>query len=307
MTAPRSDEARAVNVTLDKAAYEPGEPIGMTLTWGEPAPASEPAKLRIGWSCPISSLPERLAKFPGTTYIRIFRKAGLGPPAWADLDVIPKDVVVHVSVKDRGLPVAQWLAARPPTWTVPVVFTLDHEPEQQDSGDPLPAEYREEWAELCNQLAGHSRRGEIILCPTFTRYAAELDPIKKVAWFENFGQVVDLPGVDAIGMDVYDPGSTAYQTSTEMYDWSCDFAEAHGKDLYGAEWGRDREGSDVSGAQAGTVCAQKMRDDIAYLRTRPRVRAVAWFYTGGDNLDTGAGGGPRLPEREALAELIAGQ
>lgn len=290
--------ARGVTVRTDRPAYELGEPINITLEWAEAGaePEPEPAELLVGWSCPISNLASRLRQFPGTKYIRIFRQAGQGLPTWAQLEPIPGDVTVHLSVKDRGLPIGDWLSSRPARWTAPLLFTLDHEPEQQDGGDPTPAEYVDEWAELCDSLADHPRREQIVLTPTFTRYAAEVGSDRD-AWYQDFGRVVEL-AVDAVAFDVYNSGST-YQTSAQMFAWAVGFATQHGLPLYIAEWGRERKGGDD-----GTVCAQRMRDDVAYLRRQPQAFGIAWFYTGGDNLDTGANGGPRTPERQALAELI---
>lgn len=256
------------------------------------------SRLRIGWSCPLDELASRYTMFPGTKFVRIFMGPGEGLPPWSAFSMLANDVQLQVSVKERGLNWPAWIASRPARFTVDTIGTIDHEPEQQDSGDPSPAEFWDEWRELCAQAGGIDK---LILAPTFTRYAAEKGA-DRATWYQNFGRVVELDGIGAVGWDIYNYANDRYLTSAEMFDWCADFAEARNLDMFVSEWGRRRLSFDN-----GTQCAQRMHEDAAYARTR-RIRGMSWFYKGSDNLDTaGTGGTPRLPERNALAKLIQEQ
>jgi hypothetical protein len=259
--------------------------------------AQAPAKLLVGWCPPdstVAQLGPMLAKFPGTKLVRLYSKTTL--PSWTSgiLPMVGADVTLHVSFKTWPVNVAGWLTSRPTNRRTPFYLTLDHEPEQQDSGDPAPAEYRAEWRELTAALAGHPRRGEVMLTPVYTEYAATRGS-RAASWYGDFGVVSGFDGVDTVGFDIYNNSTQAYRTASNMFGFALAHARQHGKPLVVAEWGIERIASD----DTGSLCAQRMREHATYFAAQPEARALAWFYRGGDNLDT------RAPEKKALTDLIA--
>lgn len=256
----------------------------------------ERSALQVGWSPPnstVTDLTAQLAKFPGTKFVTLYSGPGGGLPSWTSgiLPLVPADATLSLSIKDWPVGVAAWLSARP-TGLPPFYLTLDHEPEQQDSGDPTPAEFRQEWQELIAALAGHPRRAEVRLMPTFTEYAAT-EGGNAATWEANFGVVSGYAGVDAVGFDIYDTGYPSYRTPQQAYGFALSHAAKYGRDLIIRERGIARKGTDD-----GTQVARNMRDQCAYLAANPRVRGWSWFYRGGQILDT------RLPEKQALTDLI---
>jgi hypothetical protein len=239
-----------------------------------------------------------LNKFPGTKWITLFIPPGGALPSWTTgmLSLIPRDATLSISIKDWPSNVAGWLAARPVSWVTPFYFTLDHEPEQQDSGDPTPTEFQAEWRELGESLRGHERRAEIRLTPTYTEYYAVRN---ETTWLRDFGVVSGYQDVDAVAFDIYDTGYSSYRTTEEAYAFMLRHARTVGKPCFVRERGIERKGADASGPNAGTVCAANMRAQAQYLADQPNVVGWSWFYRGGQILDT------RLPEKQALTDLIA--
>lgn len=267
--------------------------------WKPPA-----INFQVGWSPPNSNptdLNAMLAKYPNTKLVTLYMAPGAGLPSWTSglLAAVPRDATLSLSVKDWPLNVAGWLAGRPASWTTPFLFTLDHEPEQQDSGDPTPIEFQEEWQDLCESLAGHSRRSEILLTPCYTEYAATLNAEIAPNWLRDFGCVSSFEGIDAVAFDIYDTGYAAYRSTQQAYAFALAHARSAGKPLLVRERGISRKGADASGPSAGTACAQAMRDQCAYLNAQPDVLGWSWFYRGGQILDS------RLPEKQALTDMIA--
>ncbi|MFF0823057.1 glycosyl hydrolase [Micromonospora haikouensis] len=269
---------------------------GHTATATAVLSVREPAPL--GWSPPNSTagdLSAMLGRFPSPPLVRLYSPAGAGLASWSGplLTCAPRSATLVYSFKDppASVDVAGWLSARPAAWTSPLYLCWAHEPEQGPSaGDPLPAEFREGWRVLVAQLAGHRRRREVRLLPVFTEYAAR----RSSTWWSDFGQVTALPGVDAVGFDIYDTGYSAYRSPVERNDFALAIARRVGKPLVVAEWGIARKASDPD----GTVCARAMRDNMTYLRRQPDVDAVSWFYRGDCNLDG------REPERKAFVDLM---
>lgn len=271
----------------------------------------------LGWCPPDSTVAEvqRMAtRYPRPRVMRLYSGAGKGLASWSGLLAqVPANTVLHYSFKDwtAASPTAirDWLSARPTSRRGVVdVVTLDHEPEQQDSGDPTPAEFRREWKELVDALADHPRRREVWLVPVFTEYAAR----RQASWWTDFGVVAGYPGVDAVGFDIYDTGYERYRTPVERNDFALATARKVGKPLLIPEWGIQRKLTLKSGAaydRDGTVCAQAMRDNMTYLRAQPDVPLAAWFHRGDCNLAatlTGPDGRTYVRDREraAFADLM---
>ncbi|MFI2664879.1 glycosyl hydrolase [Micromonospora carbonacea] len=269
---------------------------GHTATASTVLAVGQPALL--GWSPPNSTagdLSAMLARFPSPPLVRLYSPAGAGLASWSGslLTCAPRDATLVYSFKDRPatLDVAGWLSARPAAWTAPIYLCWAHEPEQGPSaGDPTPVEFQQGWRDLAAALAGHRRRREVRLLPVFTEYAAR----RSSTWWADFGQVAALPGVDAVGFDIYDTGYPAYRSPVERNDFALSTARRVGKSLVVAEWGIARKASDPDGTQ----CARAMRDNMTYLRRQPDVDAVSWFYRGDCNLDA------RTPERQAFVDLM---
>lgn len=258
-----------------------------------------PSRLQVGWCPPNTNntdLTNQLGKFPDTKYIRLFSSTGL--PGWASsyLSIPPADATLHISFKSWPQNVAAWLDGRPTNRRTPFYLTLDHEPEQQDSGDPTPAQFQQEWRELIAALQGHPRRGEVLLTPVYTEYAATKGS-NASRWYPDFGVVSSYEGVDATSFDIYNTGYSTYRSPEQMFGFALAHARAHSKPLVVAEWGIERKGADASGSNAGTQCAQVMRDHATYAAAQG-IRGLSWFYRGNCHLDN------RLPERQALTDLI---
>jgi hypothetical protein len=274
----------------------------LTLADGTPVDyaGDAPPRLQVGWCPPNTNstdLQAQMGKFPGTKFMRLFSSGGL--PSWTGsyLNLVPADVTIQLSFKTWPQDVSAWLTSRPANRRTPFYLILDHEPEQQDGGDPTPAQYKQEWQELIAALRGHPRRGEVLLTPTYTEYAATKGS-NAARWYPDFGVVSSYEGVDAVGFDIYNTGYNSYRTPEQMFAFALDHARSHELPLVVAEWGIERKGPDASGPNAGTQCAQLMRDQAHYLAGQPEARGLAWFYRGGCNLDT------RAPEKQALTDII---
>ena len=248
----------------------------------------------LGW-CPVNSNPtdlaDMLARYPNPKLVRYYKDPGAGLPSWSEVSQVPATTPIWFSFKDwdpvtSPQKVRDFYAARPTArknaGTVDRL-TIDHEPEQDPgAGDPLPADFQREWQELGAAVRGHARRSEIKLVPVFTEYYARRNA---TTWWTSYGIVASYADVDEIGFDVYDTGYPSYRTVTERNDFMLSQARRAEvkKPLSIAEWGIKRKPSTSSGADydlTGSLAAQAMRDQMAYLRTQPDVGVVAWFYRG---------------------------
>lgn len=214
--------------------------------------------------------------------VRVFSAPGKGIMAWDSpiLAALPDDVTLIYSVKDWPVDVYGWLSKRPTRFTKPVFFCVDHEPEQGPTkGDPDPATYQAQWRDCITKLANHPRRSEILLTPIFTEYYAKKYP----GTFEsNFFVVASYEGIDAIGFDIYDTTYAEYRTAEERNRVPLMYARRVDKPLVIAEWGIEDKTYDTN----DTIRPIVIRENMYYLRSLPdnRVKAVAWFHTGGDAL-----------------------
>ncbi|NBE80315.1 glycoside hydrolase family 26 protein [Micromonospora rubida] len=302
---------RSVTTTL--ATLRPGQSAQVTIEAVDPdsrtvaVTVSVRSPTLLGW-CPPDSTTAQIRAMTGRyarpQVMRLYTGAGGGIAPWSSgiLTQVPAGCPVHYSFKDwtsaSPAAVREWLSARPAgRRDVVDLVTLDHEPEQQTAGDPSPAEFRQQWQELVGALAGHPRRAEVWLVPVFTEYAAR----RQASWWDDFGQVAAMPGVDAVGFDIYDTGYERYRTPAERNDFALAAARRVGKPLVVAEWGIKRKPTLKGGKPYdpdGALCAQAMRDNVAHLRAQPDVPFVEWFHRGDCNLDA------RGPERQAFVDLM---
>lgn len=313
---------RTVTLTgrvTDKAGHATTKTVTLTVNTPDP--------LILGYSpnnSTTADLTDILGRYPNPKLVRLYSGVGEGIAAWTDpvISMVPNTAVLWYSFKDWDATtspqqIRDWLTAKPAARAdTRTLLTLDHEPEQQDAGDPTPAQFRQEWQELVAALANHPRRGELWLVPIFTEYNARRD----AAWWADFGVVASYTGVDAIGFDVYDTGYERYRTTTERNDFMLSQARRVEvkKPLVIGEWGIKRKPSLNSGADydlTGSLAAQAMRDQMTYLRQQPDVAYVSWFYRGFLRLHTTLtydGTGPhagetyvRDTERAAFVDLLA--
>ena len=200
---------------------------------------------RVGWCPGDRTVSDMLVRYPGTSVVRVFVGPGKPIPAW-DGDVLgplaKQGVAVHLSFKTWDRAAVLRLVDGKPTG-LPLILTFGHEPEQGPARGDLPLEqWRARWAELVALLAGHPRRAELLLAPVYTRYW----------WQERPGDLRWLvtDGVDAVGWDVYNNGST-YRTPDDLLAIPRQIAARTGLPYLIPELGAVRlPGDDGSGRQA---------------------------------------------------------
>lgn len=283
-------------------------------TTASPSPTTSPAPVTypvdLGWSAPggtAASINDLTTRYGAPDVVRLYSTPGSGLKSWtgAVMGAVPRDATIMYSFKDWPVNVSAWMSSRPADWTSTVYLTLDHEPEQgTSSGDPTPAAYRQEWSELLAQVANHPRRAEYKLTPIFTEYYAKRHAD---TFWADFGVVSSYAGVDASGWDIYDnDGSPNYRTAEERNAVPLSYARRVNKPMVIGEWGIPRK---LSTDPEGTLAAQAMRENMAYLRTLPDVPAVAWWYEDRYNLHLtiteGTTSYVRTPERNAFMADLA--
>lgn len=263
-------------------------------------------RMGVGW-CPglragegaVDAIRRMLADYPTPSVVRLFFAAGKGLPAWdtGPLAEIPDEVdLIVISVKDWPVDVAAWLSVMPEKFRGRIVLILDHEPEQQDGGDPTPAEFKAEWAALVAALRDHPRRGDIRLALCFTRAYWRTHPQA----FDEFMPVDVLDGIDEIWWDVYDPLGGESPDSILSIPRQVRFRT--GKPYGLAELGIGRRADDPTGER----CADDIDAVVVEARADGCV-AVAWFHRDAErNYDLTDDQTPRPVEAQKLADLIAG-
>lgn len=277
---------------------------GTTVNYSGTAPAK--ATVRLGM-CPVNStsladLQAMFARFPDIAAVRLFSDSGFIPWNSPILAAIPAGVHLVFSAKTRGLNWAQHFTSMPARWLDLVDGIYHHEPEQQDSGDPTPAQFKLEYERIGASLVGHPRAGRFRFGPCFTEFRARADG---EAWFQNFGIVGTYPGVTRVGFDVYNTGYpqfTNYRTPAHMWQIPLTYADRVGQGVSIDEWGLARKNDPT-----GSICAPVLRQHFEAFRAHPRARTITWFNRGGCYL----GDGPndpdgRNPEYAVMATLING-
>lgn len=291
---PPSGAARTVTIVGAVTTLRGTAPVSCTVELAPRMAVGWAPGLRAGESA-VMAIQRMLADYPVPSTVRIFIGAGEGLPSWTSgvLAAIPDTVrLIIVSIKDWRVDAAGWLSQMPEKFRGRIVLCLDHEPEQQDGGDPTPLQFRTEWAELVEALRGHARRSWILLAVVFTRYYWQRQP----SAFDQFFPVEVLDGIDAVGWDIYDPdGGLIYETAESMLRTPLAIQARSGKPILIAELGIDRDSSDST----GEACVRSMRSMMAECG-RLGVLAVCWFHKGVHDL-TARG---RTAERDALADLI---
>lgn len=266
-------------------------------------------RMTVGW-CPgfrqgeseDAAMRRMLADYPGSEYgaIRIFHNPGEGFGRWdtGHLAHVPPTADLVVSGKDWPVDVAGWLAAMPKR-TGRTYLCLYHEPEQQTGGDPLPAVYKQHWAELAVALDGHPRRGELGLMPIYTRYYWA----RNAGAFDTFFPTAVQSKLAAVGFDCYDQllKRTVYETPVSLFTVPLAVGARTGLDVAICELGIRRLDTDVD----GTGCAAALKAHIAYARAQG-VLGIMWFHRDMDQHHDLTAEPVRVPERDALAAAIQG-
>lgn len=236
---------------------------------------------------------------------RVFSQPGKGLIPWSSplLALLPAECVLIYSAKDWPVPLGEWMSAKPADRFPFVWWCIDHEPEQGPSrGDPDPATYRRQWTEALDVANRHPRSAEFGACPIFTEFYARKyetvpDPATGQTWYQAFGRVLELDGVEAVGFDVYDTSWPDYRTPEHRNEIPLRYAQRAGLPLILGEWGIANKATTGDEGAAAAI-----RANVAYLRERVThpVPYVAWFHNGGDSLT-----GRPLAQR-AFREALAG-
>ncbi|WP_162959285.1 hypothetical protein [Micromonospora tulbaghiae] len=184
--------------------------------------------------------------YPGSSAVRVFFGPGEGLPgsAWTDatrvgrqrLADLPAGCTVVVSFKDQHVNrlafVEAWREARP---DVDLILITHHEPEQQEGGDPTPAQYRASWTRTREQVGDHPARaeGRLRLAVCWTLQWIRRGGDWRTWWPDHEADAVDLvlgdwypytPGAP----DPYRP--TSYEEPAAALKVMVDLAAATGKD-----------------------------------------------------------------------------
>lgn len=264
----------------------------------------EQNKVLLGM-CPVNStsltdMQAVFSRFPQTGVVRFYSAGGFVPWESPILATIPEGRHLVYSVKGAGLDWATALTTMPARWLDRIDFIWQHEPEQQDSGDPTPAVFQSEWQRIGLIAAGHPRAGRFEIGPCFTEFAARRDG---ETWYQNYGVVGTYTGITRVGFDVYNSGYPQfvnYRTPTHMWEVPFAYADQVNKPVSIDEWGLARKND-----PDGTICAPVLREQFEAFAAHPRARTIAWFDRGGCYL----GASPtdpagRNPEYAVMADLI---
>ncbi|WP_162959351.1 peptidoglycan-binding domain-containing protein [Micromonospora tulbaghiae] len=184
--------------------------------------------------------------YPGSSAVRVFFGLGEGLPgsAWTDatrvgrqrLADLPAGCTVVVSFKDQRVDrlafVEAWREARP---DVDLVLITHHEPEQQEGGDPTPAQYRASWTRTREQVGDHPARaeGRLRLAVCWTLQWIRRGGDWRTWWPDHEAEAVDLVLGDwypytPSAPDPYRP--TSYEEPAAALKVMVDLAAATGKD-----------------------------------------------------------------------------
>lgn len=252
--------------------------------------------MMLGWCPGTLSVDAMFARYPGTEAVRVFRSSTQTLPSWSGTvlgPIVAAGAVPHLSFKIWDLAaVTTWLNSMPSGQRL--ILTYWHEPEQQTSGDPLPAVFRSRWLELVQTLESHPARSRITLAPVFTHYWWEHNTNPAATWWPADAAY----GIDAIGFDVYNESSSSYRDPADMLKLCRDMSAQVGKPYLIAEWGAER----VSTDPGGTGCADWMRSFVQVLHADDALTGT-WFHVGGDDIIAQN----RVVEEETLAALIAAE
>lgn len=276
----------AVGVTArtDKPAYEPGEPIVVTLEWEnvEPEPLPAPS-VRLGMTAAPSDTALTISTFPGIEYMRDFGSPenltpmGTGKSGLAGTD----DIAFHFSWKGNVEGLTLWLDGV----TKPFYLSWYHEP----MGAVAASTFVTTCQRMVEILNAHPRKD---LClgngPIVTRY-----------WLDQGGGDPETLWYDGATMfcgDCYNGSSTFYRTAQQMFGSIADFARSKGVPWMVPEYGIER----VTGDN-GTGRSQAMEDHIKWVREQPDCLAVGWWNRGGNRI-TGV-----EPEQTTWRGLLAEQ
>ena len=250
----------------------------------------------LGWCPGLNTADFMVKSYPGTTAARIFRGPTQDLPAWDSPVLAPlvaQNIDIHLSFKKYDLAAAEkWALSMPAGYRGRLLWTIHHEPEQQDAGDPTPAVFKSRWLEFAKRMETHPHRHRMLLGPVFTLYWWEQNPGD-----ESFLPVDAMQYLDFIGWDIYNSAwLNKYVDPATRLALPKRYAEKTGKRIAIPEWGTLRIDADPTGAGA----VQWMQDFIAAARSVDAINAC-WFHKDGWDL-IGRGRGV---EQATLQRLIA--
>ncbi|WP_319460096.1 hypothetical protein [Micromonospora sp. RTP1Z1] len=268
---------------------------------------------RIGWCPGGRTVADMLARYPLTSAVRIFFGPGDGLPAsaWTDprqaLAQVPAGADVIASHKDQGVDAAAFVTAWEATGrTGQLILVPHHEPEQQEGGDPPPAQFRASWTRTREQVGDHPARrdGRLQLAVCYTLQWIRGGGNWRTWWPEHEADAVDLVLFDWYQ---YEPGAPnpfrprSYEDPASAIAPMTAIAAAVGKDWGIAEIDHLRitreNGFAVDLDPTGEMCAAWYRRMFAAAKA---AGCQLWchFHRGHGDLTS------RLPEQLALRELI---
>ncbi|WP_435585826.1 peptidoglycan recognition protein family protein [Micromonospora aurantiaca (nom. illeg.)] len=267
----------------------------------------------IGWSLGGRTVAAMLALYLQSQAVRVFYEPGKGLPAgdWSDprkpLAQLPPGATVVVSHKDLGVDalafVTAWLTHRP---DVDLWLIAHHEPEQQEGGDPTPAQFRASWTRQREQVGAHPARaeGRLRLAVCYTLQWIRAGGNWRTWWPEHEADAVDLVLFDWYQ---YLPGARnpyrphAYEDPAAAIAPMVAIAAEVGKDWGIAEIDHLRitttNGCPVDLDPDGELCADWYRQMYATAR---RAGCQLWCHYHARHGDLTE----RLPEQRALRDLI---
>lgn len=269
----------------------------LTLNTEAAPPPPPPDPLTFGW-CPKNSnttdFNAMIAKYPNPHAVRLYSGVGDGILQWDSslLKAVPAAADLHYSWKDWGTTAANitqlrtHMTQRPATRTGKEYRTYRHEPEQGTSaGDLDPAVWRSDWTAILDGIADHPRRSEFQFGPVFTEYWVGKN---ETSWRSLFSSVLNHPGCDFFGIDIYDTGYERYRGAVQRNALTLRLADEFNLPIVIGEWGIGRKfklNNGTSYDPTGSICKQEMLDNMAYLQNQARVKSVMWFWRGEDILD----------------------
>lgn len=262
--------------------------------------------LRVGWD--NRNVQNMFALYPRTASYAVYQGPTQLFPAWNSplLETYPY-ASIHMHFKNPELLTREAILQH--IGTMPEVrkeairegisqywLSYHHEPEQQTGDDPPDDVWRDRWLRWTDETLPSlptEIRELFKVGPHYTDYYRR----HNTDWDARYGVVASECAVEFVAFSVYDNESEPYRTTEDMFDSMLNYAATQQLPLIVGEYNRNRESTtDPDGA----ICAQRMRDDFAYLANHiaPRVLAVHQFHNGGGDLTT------RPNEQQAFREAM---
>lgn len=303
--------------------------LGQTSTDTTSYSIQAPSIARLGM-CPVNStsvsdIQAIWQRFPKVNSIRLFSSTSFiswSSPLWGAIPTSVRKIAYSTKTRQPDQEIRDYWSAMPSRFRQqfngePLLdWIIDHEPEQQTSGDPTPAEYRLEYQQIGQLRLAHPDRQFWGFGPCHTEYRAYRDG---EAWWNDYGVVGTYPGVTRLGWDIYDTGyeqefPNGYRTPSHMFDGLFNYrARVNSAVTDGVvrtanvdEWGIARDADADPAWNEGDQAAAAMQAHWANWRQRPGSGSLNWFDRGGCYL----GASPTDPagrplEYQAFSQMAA--